>query len=484
MKICTRLFVMLLLVTGLGFYKLVDWMIEDLRPRYLETMEESMNDTALLLASFLEAEASAETIRTGRLREAFERAMGRSFTARIYQGIKTQLDVMVYVTDRNGIVIFDADGGKAEGRDYSRWNDVYKTLRGEYGARSTRRHPDDPASSVLYVAAPVRVNGEIAGVLTVSKPADSITPFWLSARRKLVLAGLLAALAVAGIGMLFSAWITWPIRRLTDYAGAVRDGRRVALPALGHNEIGELGRAFEQMRDALEGRDYAEHYVQTLTHEMKSPLSAIQGAVELLQEPDMPPDRRRHFLDNVGRESARLQDLVERLLQLAALEKKKTLSDIEPVDIHDLVSEVTASLQPALAAKGLATRCSGSQAVTVRGERFLLRQALANILQNALAFSPVGGTIDLDVRLSADEAARVVEITVEDEGPGIPAYAVDKVFERFFSLMRPDTGSKSSGIGLTFVREVAVLHGGRARATNRPQGGARIVLALPHASAA
>jgi two-component system sensor histidine kinase CreC len=479
MKIRTRLFVMLLLVTGLGFYKLVDWMIEDLRPRYLETMEESMNDTALLLASFLEAEASAESIRIDGLREAFDRALRRSFTARIYQGVKTRLDLMVYVTDREGIVIFDADGGKAEGQDYSRWNDVHKTLRGEYGARSSRRDPDDAASSVLYVAAPVRINGEIAGVLTVSKPADSITQFWLSARRKLVLAGMLAAAAVAGLGMLFSSWITWPIRRLTDYAHAVRDGRRVALPALGHSEIGALGRAFEQMRDALEGRDYAEHYVQTLTHEMKSPLSAIKGAVELLQEPEMPAERRQHFLDNIGRESARLQDLVERLLQLAALEKRKSLSDIEPVDLPVLVGEVIASLQPALSAKGLAVRCSGTQAVTVHGERFLLRQALANILQNALEFSPPGGTIDLDVRLDGEGAGRTVEIVVQDEGPGIPDYALDKVFERFYSLMRPDTGRKSSGIGLTFVHEVAVLHGGRVSAANRPQGGACIVLVLP-----
>ncbi len=479
MRIRTRLFVMLLLVTGLGFYKLVDWIIEDLRPRYLETMEESMNDTALLLASFLETEVAGDSIQTDGLREAFDRALRRSFTARIYQGVKTRLDLMVYVTDRDGIVIFDADRGKAEGQDYSRWNDVRKTLRGEYGARATRRNPDDPASSVLYVAAPVRLNGEIAGVLTVSKPADIITQFWLSARRKLVLGGVLAALAVAGLGMLFSAWITWPIRQLTDYAGAVRDGRRVALPPLGHSEIGELGRAFEQMRDALEGRDYAERYVQTLTHEMKSPLSAIQGAAELLQEPDVPPERRQRFLDNIRRESGRLQDLVERLLQLAVLEKRKTLTDIEPVDLQALVGEVAASLQPALSAKGLTVRQVGTLAVAVRGERFLLRQALANILQNALEFSPADGTIDVDIHLDGDAASRAVVITVEDDGPGIPAYALDKVFERFYSLMRPDTGRKSSGIGLTFVHEVATLHGGRVAAANRPQGGARIVLVLP-----
>lgn len=475
MKIRTRLFVMLLLVTGLGFYRLVDWMIEDLRPRYLETMEESMNDMAIVLASFVEGQAQENDIRTDGLQKTFSQALGRTFSAKIYDLTKKRLNVMVYVTDKKGMVVFDSNRGKAEGKDYSKWNDVYNTLQGKYGARTTRTHPDDANSSVLYVAAPVRINGEIAGVLTVAKPAASITHFWRSARRKLIVAGVIAAVAVAGLGMLFSSWITWPIQKLTAYANAVRDGRRTSLPTLGNSEIGELGAAFEQMRDALEGKDYVDHYVQTLTHEMKSPLSAILGAAELLKEEGVPAERRQRFLDNICTESGRIQELVDRLLQLAALEKRKGLSDVEDINLMEMLTDITSAMQPALTAKGIDVKQDGAESPVVRGERFLLRQSIVNILQNAFEFSPAGATITLSVR----KADGCVNVTVLDEGPGIPPYALEKVFERFYSLIRPQTGRKSSGIGLTFVHEVAVLHGGRVTVENREQGGAKVVLSIP-----
>jgi two-component system sensor histidine kinase CreC len=330
-------------------------------------------------------------------------------------------------------------------------------------------------SSVLYVAAPVRIGDRIAGVLTVSKPSDSITQFWRLARRKLIGAGVIAAVVVAGLGMLFSSWITRPIQKLTDYANAVRDGQRTALPRLGNSEIGQLGSAFEQMRDALEGKDYIDHYVQTLTHEMKSPLSAILGATALLKEDDMPAGHRRRFLENIGTESARIQSLVDRLLQLAALEKRKGLCDVENIVLSETIDDVLAAMHPALEARQLVIQREGPAALVVRGERFLLRQAISNILQNALEFSPAGGTIQLCVR----EAGDCVEITILDEGPGIPPYALGKVVDRFYSLIRPDTGRKSSGIGLTFVHEVAVLHGGWVTVGNREQGGAAVVLSIP-----
>ena len=475
MKIRTRLFVMLLLVVGLGFYRLVDWIIEDLRPRYLETMEESMNDMAMVLASVVESQSGEGPLRTDGLRAAMDRALASTFSAGIYQLTKTRLNIMVYVTDQDGIVVFDSDQGKAVGADYSRWNDVFRTLRGGYGARTTRTDPADVNSSVLYVAAPVRIGDRIAGVLTVSKPSDSITQFWRLARRKLIGAGVIAAVVVAGLGMLFSSWITRPIQKLTDYANAVRDGQRTALPRLGNSEIGQLGSAFEQMRDALEGKDYIDHYVQTLTHEMKSPLSAILGATALLKEDDMPAGHRRRFLENIGTESARIQSLVDRLLQLAALEKRKGLCDVEDIVLSETIDDVLAAMHAALEARRLVIRREGPSALVVRGERFLLRQAISNILQNALEFSPAGGTIQLCVR----ETGGFAEIAVLDEGPGIPPYALGKVFDRFYSLIRPDTGRKSSGIGLTFVHEVAVLHGGRVTVGNREQGGAAVVFSIP-----
>jgi two-component system sensor histidine kinase CreC len=111
----------------------------------------------------------------------------------------------------------------------------------------------------------------------------------------------------------------------------------------------------------------------------------------------------------------------------------------------------------------------------VRADPFLLHQAISNLLQNAIDFSPQEGSIRLDVSV---ERGRVC-FGVEDEGPGIPDYAKEKVLEKFFSLQRPDTGRKSTGLGLNFVREVAVLHKGELVLENLPQKGLRARLSVP-----
>ncbi|MBN2308742.1 MAG: two-component system sensor histidine kinase CreC [Candidatus Hydrogenedentes bacterium] len=478
MRIRSRLFIAFLILAGLGFYGLVDWVLDDLRPRYLETMEESMVDMATLLSSYVANQMDAGPAGTGspadELRAAFDVARKRSFSARIYEVTKTHINMRVYITDRNGIVVFDSDDGRDEGKDYSRWNDVVRTLRGEYGARATRGDPDDPTTSVLHVASPILIDGEIAGVLTVCKPADSVTQFLDMARWKITVAGLKAAVVVVLLGMAVSFWITRPIEKLTRYAKAVRDGRRVPPPRLGRGEIGALGQAFEEMRTALEGKQYVEDYVQTLTHEMKSPLSAIRGAAELLEE-DMPPAQRRQFLANLRSESARIQGLVDRMLELSAIENRNQLAEVGPIDLAALIAEIAAGLQPVLSARGIAVDLAAARPVVIQGERFLLRQALVNLIQNAVDFSGDGATVSVSVAENAGWA----EIAVVDNGPGVPAYALERVFDRFYSLQRPATGKKSSGLGLVFVREAATLHGGRASLENRPEGGAKATLILP-----
>lgn len=474
MKIRTRLCMAFLILVGFGLYKLIDWITDDLRPRYLETMEESMVDTATILSSYVEQGITNGAIDVSNLRSAFDTASDRRFEARIYELTKTNLNIRVYVTDNKGIVIFDSENGRDEGKDYVAWNDVRLTLRGKYGARTTRTDPDDPKTASLYVAAPLYHRGEMMGVLTICKPVNSVTLFLLSYQRKIMVAGIIAGVVVILLGMAVSSWITHPINKLIDYARAVRDGERVTVPYLGRSEIGELGRAFEEMRDALEGKQYVENYVQTLTHEMKSPLSAIHGAAELLEE-DMSPDQRKRFIRNIRAESARIKDLVDRLLQLSALEKRKGLRDVEEIDIADLCREVHESLSPVLSGKNVSLIIKMAGQEIVRGEKFLIRQALVNLLDNAIDFSPVSGEIELSV----EPADSNVVIKVADRGPGIPEYATEKIFDRFYSLRRPDTGKKSSGLGLTFVLEVALLHGGKVDCFNRPGGGAIVILSLP-----
>jgi two-component system sensor histidine kinase CreC len=301
--------------------------------------------------------------------------------------------------------------------------------------------------------------------------------FMEETRRKIFLLGAIAATLVVLIGAALSTWITRPIRRLTDYARAVRDGRRAPLPKLGTSEIASLGHAFEEMRDALDGRKYIEHYVQTLTHEIKSPIAAIRGAAELLHE-EMPADQREKFLRNIETETVRVQEIVDRLLLLSAVEAKRTLDEQKPVDVRETVQRAVASVAAQAEGKNieLTTNLPETSCV-VSADEFLLEKAILNLLQNAIAFAPTGGKVSVRMRQSDGSCL----LQVEDNGPGIPEFAVGKVFERFFSLPRPDTGKKSSGLGLALVREVASLHRGSIALKNLPEGGALAELLLPRA---
>jgi two-component system sensor histidine kinase CreC len=140
------------------------------------------------------------------------------------------------------------------------------------------------------------------------------------------------------------------------------------------------------------------------------------------------------------------------------------------------VRTIVEAAEPVLLNKGLRVDADVGD-VVVQGDAFLVHLALSNLVQNAIDFSPAAGRIAIAARASGSE----VTITVDDEGPGLPEFARERVFEKFFSLERPDTGKKSTGLGLNFVKEVAVLHGGAVALENLPGRGLRARLTLPAA---
>ena len=385
--------------------------------------------------------------------------------ATISGSTKQHLALAVSLTDRHGLVLYDSARPQDVGRDNSQWNDVLLTLRGAYGARATLADPSNRDSAWLHVAAPVRHGDELIGVLTVAAPSDALEAIAHAARGQLAASAMIATAMMAGLALLITAWITEPLARLTAHVRRAAAGTREPLPALGHGEIAELGDALQQLRRELDGRQYVVDYVQTLTHELKSPLAGMRAAAELLQE-DLPVAERTRFLANLQSESTRLHHLIERLLTQAAIERRDELAEISDVAMAQLTSEIIADLAAQSAQHGVTITVSG--ATQMQGERFLLRQAIENLLRNALDFSPPGSTIRIDIA-----AQRVV---VRDSGPGIPDYALARVGERFYSLPRPTTGRKSTGLGLAFAQAVARLHGGSCTVRNHPDGGAEAVL--------
>lgn len=450
---------------------------DEIRPAMRSSTEEALVDTANLLAELVARELQSGTLSQGNLAAVLEAYGGRRPAAEIWGVRKDDVSHRVYVTDARGIVLLDSTGQDV-GRDFSRWNDVVRTLRGEYGARTTELVKGDERTAVMYVAAPVRDGERIIGVVTVSKPTSSVQPYIARAQgRMFVLAGLFVAGGLA-IGALLSWWLSSSIRRLTRYADAVTAGEKPSIPSLPGGELNQLATALDTMRARLEGKAYVERYVQTLTHELKSPLAAIHGAAELLRQ-DMSPDQREKFLTNIEVETARLTSLSERLLHLAQVEQRRELDERVAVPLQQVVEELLAELAPRLAIARITASHALQPEMQVPGERFLLRQALLNLLDNAIDFTGPGRAIHVTAGAQTmPSGAQGIAISVFNEGGPVPDFALPRVTERFYSLPRPGSGRKSTGLGLNFVQEVAQLHGGLFRLANEPHG-VRAELVLP-----
>ncbi len=473
MRIGLRIFLGYFAIVALAALLLTQVFVAQVKPGVRQAMEDTLVDMANILAELAADDLAAGRIDDGRFAGRVRALRERDPGAAIWGFAKREAATRVYVTDARGIVVFDSTG-RDVGHDYSRWNDVRRTLRGEYGARSSPEVAGDPESpTVMHVAAPVRDGGgRIIGVLTVAKANRTIDPF-IARSQRVVLGwgGVLLGVALL-VGIAAAWWLSRQLALLQRYAQAVTAGERAPLPHTA-GEFAELGRALDTMRDRLEGRQYVERYVHALTHEMKSPIAAIGASAELLEQP-MPREDHARFVGAIRAQAGRLASMIDRMLALAAVEHRRRLEDPKPVDIGELFDAVAADVRDRLRARCQHLAAATPPRLSVTGDAFLLRQALVNLVENASDFSPEGACIELD----AAAAAGGVDLHVRDRGAGVPDFAQGRVFERFYSLPRPDGSSRSSGLGLSFVAEVADLHGGRARLSNRDGGGAEAVVEL------
>ncbi|MDB6071363.1 MAG: Two-component system sensor histidine kinase CreC [Verrucomicrobiales bacterium] len=468
------------LIIAAGFYLLLIQLLRDTRIETFQATEETLVDTANLLAAFLEGSTNtAGQTDTAALDAALTSARSRIFAARIQSMVKDRVALHVYVTDAVGKVIYDSKGLDT-GKDFSKWNDVKLTLAGGYGARSTRTDPGDPSTSFMHVAAPIRSGGKVSGVVTVVKAKSDQKAFVAAQRERIIQSCfMIAAGLLLFVGAVFF-WLFHPMRLLSEYARSITSGKRPPLPGLGlGREARTLGRAIESMREELEGREYAGRYIRTLTHELKSPLSAIQGAAELLEEP-MPEEQRRRFLTNIRNETERAGKLIRRLLRLSEVERQKTLEAPSAVDLAALMRRAAGDVEALAASRRicLSIHCP-DETVFVTGTGELLHSALLNLLENAIDFSPPGGVVDFSYQAPAGPRTGP-SVSITDQGPGIPDYAKPRLFERFYSLKHATTGRRGTGLGLCFVKEVALLHHAEITLTSPgPANGTRALLTFP-----
>ncbi|NOT86634.1 MAG: two-component system sensor histidine kinase CreC [Lysobacter sp.] len=485
MRIGLRILLGYFLIVALAALLLGRVFLQEVKPGVRQAMEDTLVDTANLLAEQAKDDLIAGRIDDGRFAAHVRALTDRDLGAEIWGFTKRKVSTRIYVTDARGIVVFDSSGQDV-GKDYSRWNDVHLTLRGRYGARSSRSDPNDEASSVMHVAAPIIVRdggtSRIVGVLTVAKPNQTIAPFIARSQGVILRWGSVLLGAALVIGLLAAWWLSRQLGALRRYADAVTAGER-ATPPDSAGEFGDLGRALETMRARLEGKQYVEQYVHALTHELKSPLAAIRGSAELLQTADsaiapMPATDRARFVATIRAQSERMAEMIDKLLALAAVEHRQRIEQPQPVDMRVIADEAAERIAPKYAQASLRLSIvadADARGLRVSGDPFLLRQSLLNLLDNAADFAPSGSEVELHLRREA--GGLIVEVL--DRGPGVPDYALERTFERFYSLPRPDGSSRSSGLGLCFVAEAVELHGGGVALANREGGGAAASLSLP-----
>jgi len=415
-------------------------------------------------------------------------------------------NLAIYITDKNGFLILDSRG-LSLGTDMKSHSEVGSALLGHQGvSRISAESVRDPwkvrginieylyKPEFLHVSSPIYDNRqEVQGVLVLVAPMLDLMD-----RSRLYRFIFYIFLLSLFFGALGSYRISRNIRRVEKYAREVFKDKDVSIPNV-NIQFNKLAVAIEEARSEVELKDDVEEYIDTLAHELRTPITGIRLTAEnlltpmgienyLLEEKDDKKrkvltkeiKKRREFIRNILDSNKQMDSLVSRLLALSRIERRDKLTETEKLKILPIIENV-------LKVYGTHNRLIVSKNITINlddidkkstvfAEKILLEQALGNILKNALEFSPKAGTITI----KASESNTAVTIVVLDEGTGIPPHVSSKLFTRFFSVARPDTGARGNGLGLRFVKKIMQLHGGEITLKNRLlQKGAEAKLRFP-----
>ncbi len=253
-----------------------------------QAAEEVMIDSSNLLAQMATQSIEDDQINVEKIHRLISSYLNRELDASIYSVVKKNPNLQVYITNKDGIVIYDSTG-KLKGKDYSQWRDVYLTLKGKYGARVSSFDPDikdpTPEQDAMFVAAPIFYNGKIFGSLTTVKPMVDLKPYVLEQRDQIEE----YAIYLFFISLLFGAGASYGVSKSTNklvkYTTALSKGENVAVPKIRQVEFAELSKIIEKLRVDLEGREYVEEYINTMAHELRTPITGIRATAENLLMP-------------------------------------------------------------------------------------------------------------------------------------------------------------------------------------------------------
>lgn len=478
MSIFIRIWFFFGLIILLGLWFMSYTFNQQVKPNVRQVVEDTLAENANIIAMLVAEDVYENKVGTAQFDEKIQKALNRKLNANIWQHNKKEINQQIYITDAKGTVIYDSQG-IATGQDYSRWNDVYLTLQGKYGVRSTRSYEGDPNSSTMFIAAPIyyqtaqNQQQKLIGVVSIGKPNSSVQPYIQRAEDQLLRQAAWITLLSLFLASLVAYWLKHSIDRVRKYAQALAPVNQTPY-FRSAKELNQVAQAVENMREKLEDRAYVEHYVNTLTHELKSPLTAIQASAELLKE-DLPLNDQQQFAQHIHAQSQRLKLLIDRMLLLTRLEKSKHQIELQNFNLSKLIQQVLDQQASQLQSKKIQCLLDIEANCMIHADRFWLQQTIANILDNALDFSAESSKILIPLHRQAHQS---IQLQIFNEGEWIPEYALSQVFDTYFSLPRPITQQRSSGIGLSIVKQVIEQHHGQIQIQNIQEN--NIAIIQPH----
>ena len=365
------------------------------------------------------------------------------------------------------------------------------------GARGNIVRRNEIGETTVSVAVPIQRGGTVRGALMLSTQGDAIDRVIASERFGLVQVFLVAALVMVVLSILLAGAIAGPVRRLADAAEKVRMGikSRQEIPDFTNrtDEIGHLSGALRDMTQALYRRiDAIESFAADVSHELKNPLTSLRSAVETLPLAKSDESRGR-LLEIIQHDVKRLDRLISDISDASRLDAELARAEARRVDIRKLLTTVVSVAnerrrsKDALIQLDIDAPADQDNPFGIIGHDSRLGQVVNNLLDNARSFSPS----DAKVRVALRRVRNEIELICEDEGPGIPEHALERIFERFYTD-RPEQGfGQNSGLGLSISRQIVQAHRGSIRAENRPGPadedgeptvrGARFIVRLPAA---
>lgn len=371
-----------------------------------------------------------------------------------------------------------ADGSDAAGPDADNWPEVVRARELGYTQIELRSAPD--GTPVINTAAPVGVQGY---TLLTTRNAVDITQSVRNARSQLLSAIALALVVSIVLSLYLASTIIEPLRRLVRAAVQVRTGREreVEVPRMSErgDEIGVLARAVSDMTGTLRHRiDAVESFAADVAHEIKNPLASLRSATESLA---VVKDEalRAQLIEVAAHDVRRIDRLVSDISEASRIDAEISRAKFEAVDMARLLERLIAAREERGLNEGRAmVLATGPGTFVVMGVALRLERIASNLLDNAISFSPEGGTVAVRVERVGDR----VLASVSDEGPGIAPDKREQVFQRFHSD-RPDAEGfgHHSGLGLAIARTIAEAHAGSLHVADRADGqpGACLVLDLP-----